>query len=190
MEANRNIPGELCGWIATARDHLTIKWSPGEVWETVKDFAALPEEEAREKYHLGEDVQDWKVALAQRDIRNTGPDRKQVVPVLYRPFDVRFTYYTGQSRGFLCRPRSEVMRHLLSGENIALKTSRFLRQRGTVPHVARKRRGSAIDGRTTRHATSAVSLARCDSGGALWPHHALPVLGVGLHGSLSGHHLI
>ena len=34
---------------------------------------------------------------------------------------------------------------------------RYLRQRGAVPHVARKRRGSAIDGRTTRHATYAVS---------------------------------
>jgi hypothetical protein len=33
----------------------------------------------------------------------------------------------------------------------------FLRQRGAVPHVARKRRGSALDGRTTRHATYAVS---------------------------------
>ena len=37
---------------------------------------------------------------------------------------------------------------------------RFLRQRGAVPHVARKRRGSAIDGRTTRHATYAVSQRR------------------------------
>jgi hypothetical protein len=33
----------------------------------------------------------------------------------------------------------------------------FLRQRGTVPHVAQKRRGSALDARTTRHATYAVS---------------------------------
>jgi transposase len=34
---------------------------------------------------------------------------------------------------------------------------RYLRQRGAVPHVARKSRGSALDGRTTRHATYAVS---------------------------------
>jgi len=42
------------------------------------------------------------------------------VPILYRPFDVRFTYYTGRSRGFHCRPRPEVMRHMLAGENVAL----------------------------------------------------------------------
>ena len=33
----------------------------------------------------------------------------------------------------------------------------FLRQRGAVPHVAQKRRGSALDGRTTRRTTYAVS---------------------------------
>ena len=34
---------------------------------------------------------------------------------------------------------------------------RYLRQRGAVPHVTQKHRGSALDGRTTRHATYAVS---------------------------------
>jgi hypothetical protein len=34
---------------------------------------------------------------------------------------------------------------------------RFLRQRGAVPHVAQKNRGSALDGRTTRHTTYALS---------------------------------
>lgn len=29
----------------------------------------------------------------------------------------------------------------------------YLRQRGAVPHVAQKRRGYALDGRTPRHAT-------------------------------------
>jgi transposase len=37
------------------------------------------------------------------------------------------------------------------------KFIRYLRERGTVPHVAQKRRGSALDGRTTRHATYSVS---------------------------------
>jgi len=46
------------------------------------------------------------------------------VPILYRPFDVRYTFYTGRSRGFHCMPRPEVMRHLLAGENVALITLR------------------------------------------------------------------
>src|SRR5439155_956480 len=47
-----------------------------------------------------------------------------VVPILYRPFDVRFTYYTSRSRGFHCYPRREVMTHMLAGPNIGLATSR------------------------------------------------------------------
>ena len=42
----------------------------------------------------------------------------------YRPFDKRWTYYTGQSRGFICRPRLEVMRHMLAGPNVGLCVGR------------------------------------------------------------------
>jgi|SRR5579863_87538 len=111
--------------IATGRDHLTIHWSPAEVWSTVQDFVGLGEEEARTKYALGKDAGDWKVRLAQADLLSSGPDQKRIVRVLYRPFDTRFTYYTGRSRGFLCRPRPAVMRHQLSGPNVALITSRM-----------------------------------------------------------------
>ncbi|MEJ5199212.1 MAG: type ISP restriction/modification enzyme, partial [Anaerolineae bacterium] len=110
--------------IVTARDDLTIHWSPEEVWQTVTVFARMEPELARAGYQLGPDAQDWKVALAQEDLRSSGPDREKVVPILYRPFDVRYTYYTGQSRGFICRPRPEVMRHMLAGENIALLWTR------------------------------------------------------------------
>jgi len=111
--------------IVTARDALTIRWSEEEVWHIVRDFVKLPEHEAREKYNLGQDVQDWKVGQAQLDVKESGPKRNNVVPLLYRPFDIRFTYYTGKSRGFICRPRSEVMRHVTAGENVALITSRM-----------------------------------------------------------------
>ena len=99
--------------IVTARDALTICWSPDEVWRVVNDFANLPVEEARSKYELGPDARDWKVELAQKDLKRSGPTQNKVVPILYRPFDIRHTYYTGVSRGFLCMPRGEVMRHML-----------------------------------------------------------------------------
>ena len=105
--------------IVTARDSLTIKWSSQEVMDTVTDFAALPVEDARIKYNLGKDARDWKVALAQKDLNSSKIENDQICSVLYRPFDVRFTYYTGQTRGFICRPRSEVMQHMLR-ENMAI----------------------------------------------------------------------
>ncbi len=118
--------------IVTARDHLTIHWSPDEVWHTVRDFVALPVEEARKKYTLGRDVRDWKVHLAQADLRSSGPVRSCVVPILYRPFDLRFIYYTGQTRGFICMPRPEVMPNMLAGENVGIITTRQTRDKWDV----------------------------------------------------------
>jgi predicted helicase len=110
--------------IVTARDNLTIHESPQAVMKTVKDFVSLEPEQAREKYQLGEDVQDWKVHLAQADIKNHDVDGSYIFPILYRPFDKRYTYYTGKTKGFICRPRYNVMQLMLAGENLALITVR------------------------------------------------------------------
>ncbi|MFM2063419.1 MAG: hypothetical protein RLZZ507_3089 [Cyanobacteriota bacterium] len=109
--------------IVTARDSLTIKWSKQEVKETVTDFVSLPVEAAREKYDLGKDARDWQVALAQNDLKKNGIEDNNIVPILYRPFDTRYTYYTGQTRGFICMPRLEVMRNMLS-DNLAIISAR------------------------------------------------------------------
>ncbi len=110
--------------IVTARDHLTIKWSPHEVWTTVLNFSKLDTELARSGYQLGPDARDWKVEMAQKDLLDSGLDKKRIIPILYRPFDVRYTYYTGKSRGFHCMPRHEVMRHMMMQENLGLITLR------------------------------------------------------------------
>lgn len=108
----------------TARDELTIHWDADDVWQTVTDFDSLSPETAREKYDLGKDVRDWTVEGAQRDVRTSGPTRSLVAPVLYRPFDQRFTYYTGQSRGFIGQPQPKVMRQFLRGPNLGLSVGR------------------------------------------------------------------
>ena len=105
--------------IVTARDHLTIHWTPKEVWDTVRTFSRMDPELARLGYKLGKDVEGWKVTLAQKDLLDSGPDREQVVSILYRPFDLRHTYYTGRSNGFISRPGT-IMRHMLVGDNLAL----------------------------------------------------------------------
>jgi len=99
--------------IATARDGLTIHFTKGSIWNTVRNFSNLEVELARETYNLGKDVRDWKVELAQKDLKDSGIDKNNIVPILYRPFDIRYTYYTGRSRGFHCMPRGDIMKHLL-----------------------------------------------------------------------------
>ena len=106
--------------IVTARDKLAVQWSRDEMKEVAAEFAELSEVEARNRFKLGRDVRDWRVSWAQEDI-NSHPEADEYVrPILYRPFDRRWTYYTGQTRGFICMPRHGVMRHMLSGPNVGL----------------------------------------------------------------------
>ena len=118
--------------IVTARDALTVRWSEREIWGVVREMAEGEEEDVRGKYRL-RDVQDWKVAWAQRDLRESGPSQAKVTPILYRPFDTRYTYYTGRSRGFLCRPRVDVMGHMLA-ENVGLVYMRQVAMGDTYSH--------------------------------------------------------
>ncbi len=101
--------------VVTARDSLTIDFDRAVLWNRVSDFAEIGAEEARLKYALGKDVQDWSVGRAQADVR-AHLDQRYLRPIAYRPFDTRFIYYTGRSRGVVCRPRFENLRHLVGHE--------------------------------------------------------------------------
>ena len=114
--------------IVTGRDKLTIHQTTAELKETVTDFVSLSVEEARERYNLGKDTEDWKVHLAQADIRNHLDSNQHIKPIHYRAFDARWTYYTGQTKGFHQRPRLEIMRHLFE-ENVALSVCRIVTSR-------------------------------------------------------------
>ncbi len=112
--------------IVTGRDKLTLHWTEKKLHETVTDFVSLSEDDARRKYKLGKDSRDWKVHLAQADLRSHPDAIQHIQPIHYRPFDTRWTYYTGQGRGFHCLPRSAIMQHLLS-ENLALCVHRGIK---------------------------------------------------------------
>ena len=116
--------------IVTARDRLAIQWTADDMRRVAEDFASRETEDARAFYQLGKDVRDWKVTDAQQDILAHPEAGVRPVPILYRPFDVRFTCWTGRSRGFICRPRPEVMRHMLAGRNLGLISCRQQSQAG------------------------------------------------------------
>ena len=112
--------------IATGRDRFTIRRTAEDILETVTDFVSLAVDEARERYRLPRDTRDWRVHLAQADIRNHPDSEQHIKQIHYRPFDSRWTYYTGRSRGFHCTPRDAVMSHLLT-ENLALCVCRVVK---------------------------------------------------------------
>ena len=118
----------------TARDSMTVDFDANALWERVKTFASLAPEKARATYGLGRDARDWRVATAQADVRASGPSKKKICTILYRPFDVRFTYYTGNSRGFYASPCRKVMLNMVDGDNLGLALSRRV-EIGEFTHV-------------------------------------------------------
>jgi predicted helicase len=106
--------------IQTKRDGLCVAFTRKEMWERIQRFATLTTAQARTEYTLGDDGRDWTVAAAKADIATSGPSERFLCPILYRPFDVRFTYWTGRTRGFLAYPRREVMQHLVGHDNVGM----------------------------------------------------------------------
>ncbi len=112
--------------IVTARDSFTIYHTPQELKIAIDRFRTMGDETARAEFSLGRDVKDWEVNLARRDLEKNVFKNNDDKPTLisYRPFDNRYTYYTGKSKGFHCRPRGKIMQHFLNGENVGLTICR------------------------------------------------------------------
>ncbi|CAC5345359.1 MULTISPECIES: type ISP restriction/modification enzyme [Planktothrix] len=101
--------------IVTARDGFTIHKTKFELQKTIEEFLSLDDETARIRFDLGKDVRDWQVNFAKKDLQNNYPNKGAIVNISYRPFDIRWTFYTGKSKGFHCYPRTEVMQHFAKG---------------------------------------------------------------------------
>ena len=93
------------------RDAVCVQNTKAEIESVVKDFRTKAVGDLRLKYRLPEDTRDWSVAGAKADTESVDGSFRQVA---YRPFDIRWTYYTGRSKGFHCMPRGDVMRNFVS----------------------------------------------------------------------------
>ncbi|WP_254173864.1 type ISP restriction/modification enzyme [Planktothrix pseudagardhii] len=110
--------------ISTSRDRITIHFDEQNLINILNQFKDFPIQELKLQLDLDKDTRDWTVELAQKDIKTSGAYSDHIAKVLYRPFDIRHTYYTGRSRGFHSMPRGEVMDHLFQNDNLALCTNR------------------------------------------------------------------
>lgn len=122
MKVNEIFPVNTVGFV-TGRDSLTIGFEPMELWNRLFQFSRMDAELARQAYELGNDSRDWKVKNAQNDFKESGGQKELITSVLYRPFDFRFTYYTGNSRGLYSSPQSAIMQHMLN-DNLGLAVGR------------------------------------------------------------------
>ncbi|WRB72706.1 N-6 DNA methylase [Helicobacter pylori] len=100
--------------IVTGRDHVVFHKDKESLLELLKDFSTLEPNELRRKYNIGDDSRDWRLEYAVRDVRANAENlEKYIVLCQYRPFDYRWTYYTGKSKSFIAYPRGDVFKHML-----------------------------------------------------------------------------
>ena len=128
------------------RDHIAYANSPGEIAARLADFQTLAESELETKYGNLYESRDWSITKAKQNLSKFGPDH--IRPVLNFPFDLKFTYHTSNSRGFLAYPVFEVMKHM-HRRNIGLTNSRITKDDPTVlvsEHIISHKSVSRYDG--------------------------------------------
>ncbi|MGB4849145.1 MAG: type ISP restriction/modification enzyme, partial [Saprospiraceae bacterium] len=107
--------------IQTKRDALCLQVNKSKLFEIKNDFLTLQNVEIRKKYKLVEDNRDWKIDFAREDLKS---NHLKIIKVIHRPFDVKWTFYTGKSKGFIGYPRDVTMKHMISGSNYGLLLGR------------------------------------------------------------------
>jgi predicted helicase len=132
--------------IVTANDDLCVQFTPAEMLATATEFLARdltdllaerdrlggPSEWKLEifsnpltiKVRKKKEPRDWQVEYAQNDLRGLKSLQDHIVPISYRPFDIRSTIFTGKSRGFQCMPRPEVMDQMTDADSLGMVTTR------------------------------------------------------------------
>ena len=109
--------------IKAERDAVAIHCDREAIETVVSDFQHLSESDIRSKYGLNTDSRDWTVPKAKADtIANA--KTAVVTSLQYRPFDYRWTWYSGKSRGFIGTPGSRVAQQMLRQNNLGLITNR------------------------------------------------------------------
>ena len=104
--------------IKTHRDHFVIDFDKESLKRRIRTFLDpnLPDDLVRETFKL-KDNRDWKLSEKRKKIQEDKDWEKKIGPCLYRPFDVRWLFYHSDAIDF---GREEVMRHMLTAENVAL----------------------------------------------------------------------
>ncbi|MFO0434923.1 MAG: type ISP restriction/modification enzyme [Sphingobacteriaceae bacterium] len=116
----------------SANDGLNISFSKNEQKRKIEDLLSMEENLWRLKYKRPKDARDWTYLSALNDALNNN-ENSSYIKTSYRPFDIRWSLYTGNSRGLYSSPQPKVMRHLLKQDNLGLIIGRQGQAVGTMP---------------------------------------------------------
>jgi hypothetical protein len=107
--------------VQTKRDSICVTYTRSELEQILSDFALCNASELRERYGLPKDGRDWTISSAKADVAS---GNGQIHEFTYKPFDTRYFYFSGKTKGFVAYPRREVMQHVVGRENISLLFNR------------------------------------------------------------------
>ena len=122
--------GDPAPGIVTTHDEFAISFSKEEQINKVEEFLQTSNEgEARKKFKLCSQNQ-WIYGDAKREL-NKEDWRNELVPILYRPFDMRWTVF---SRYVAVHRRERVSKHLRGTDNLGLISVRQVAE-GVFSHA-------------------------------------------------------
>jgi predicted helicase len=108
----------------TARDAFVIDIDESVLRRRIVEFRApatqIPTAELQQNYGL-KNTTSWNLEEARRLVRRNPNWEGLFTKCLYRPFDIRYIYY---SADMLERPVFQIQRHMLSGRNVGLLWTR------------------------------------------------------------------
>ena len=117
------------------RDKICIHLNEKSLKQTKQDFKALSVEKLKNKYTL-QDSRDWSVERAKEDIlENYENLQDKIIKITYRPFDERWSFFTGKSKGFWGTP-SSLNKHVLAKENLGLCLSKYCQKFFDTPLIS------------------------------------------------------
>lgn len=106
----------------TARDSFAIDFNKGALRERIIEFrgTSLSNSEVKDKFKL-KDTSSWNLDHGRQALRVDKEWEAKFTKCLYRPFDFRHIYFSGD---LLERPLMKVMHHMLAGANLGLCVGR------------------------------------------------------------------
>ncbi|MDP2303957.1 MAG: type ISP restriction/modification enzyme [Ignavibacteria bacterium] len=110
---------EFNSGIQSKRDKICFPIKTKELLEIIRTFELNEESLIRSILSLPIDGRDWTIKWAKKDLLIG----YEIKPILYRPFDIRDSAYTGRAKGFLAYPREKTFKHFLK-DNYGIITVR------------------------------------------------------------------
>ncbi len=106
----------------TWRDKFTVWDNPTQVESLIKDIYELSELDIYRKYNTWLNTSNWTLTNAINEVKRIPIEDiwNYIIPISYRLFDTKFTFYTGKSSWFHSRPQNRVNGNLKNKGNLWL----------------------------------------------------------------------